>query len=150
MTDTPKDLTAPEAVERPIRFRPVVSADGLAAARMDRNGNYVMYADYAALSAALEAEKARAEAAEADLTDLAQKSTRLITQLEAERDALKAELAEAVEVLRHICAPQYGLQGIIEDGDSDEERARYFSGLCGRYQAKSRAFIARHQKETET
>ena len=37
------------------------------------------------------------KAAEADLTDLAQKSTRLITQLEAERDALRALLAEAVD-----------------------------------------------------
>ena len=41
----------------------------------------------------------RAEAAEADFTDLAQKSTRLITEIEAERDALKAQLAEAVGVI---------------------------------------------------
>ena len=142
MTNTPD--TSPEAVERPIRFRPVVSADGLAAARMDRNGNYVMYTDYADLSAALEAEKRHKLAITGDKINAVSE----LRQVKAERDALKAELAEAVEVLRHICAPQYGLQGIIEDGDSDEERARYFSGLCGRYQAKSRAFLARHQKET--
>ena len=60
MTNTP-DLTAPEAVERPIRFRPVVSADGLAAARMDRSGNYVMYTDYVAERDALRAELAEAK-----------------------------------------------------------------------------------------
>ena len=86
-------MSAPEAVERPIRFRPVVSADGLAAARMDRNGSYVMYADYV-----------------------------------AERDALKAELADAVDFIQHVA------DGHPKDYSDNTERAR--------------AFLARHQKET--
>ena len=93
-----------EAVERPIRFRPVVSADGLAAARMDRNGNYVMYADYV-----------------------------------AELATLKAELAEAVGLLRYVVSQDdeavYTLQAVI--------------GLT-LAAAKARAFLARHQKETDT
>ena len=46
----------------------------------------------------------RAVTAEADFVDLAQKSTRLITQLEAECDALKAELAEADAALLEVDA----------------------------------------------
>ena len=114
MTNTPD--TSPEAVERPIRFRPVVSADGLAAARMDRNGNYVMYADYV-----------------------------------AERDALKAELAEAVGLLKHLCdehlpeaedhfdyIAEEGNHAQIEQAESDLGKWR-----------KIAAFLARHQKETD-
>ena len=53
MTDTPKDLTAPEAVERAI---------GMCRA----HGLHGTEATLRALSAELEAEKARAEAAEAE------------------------------------------------------------------------------------
>jgi len=55
--------------------------------------------------------------------------------------ALEAENARLREALEYIRKPQYGLQGIIEDGDSDEERAAYFSGWCDRYQDRARAAI---------
>ena len=81
--------------------------------------------------------KARAEAAEADLTDLAQKSTRLITEIEGERDALKAELTEAVGALQMVVG---GAVYTAADGFSkphEPEQSRI-----------ARAFLARHQKET--
>ena len=125
MTNTPD--TSPEAVKPPIRFRPVVSADGLAAARMDRNGNYVMYADYAALSAALEAEKRHKLAITGDKINAVSE----LRQVKAERDALKAELAEAAT---------HAL---------DRLDASLFTN-AEHQQAKDilRAFLARHQKET--
>ena len=49
MTNTP-DLT-PEAMARPIRFRPVLSVDSRVGMRMDLNGGYIRYEDYKALSA---------------------------------------------------------------------------------------------------
>jgi len=60
---------------------------------------------------------------------------------EAARDTLKAGVARLRDALEYIRKPQYGLQGIIEDGDSDEERAAYFSGWCDRYQDRARAAL---------
>lgn len=55
--------------------------------------------------------------------------------------ALEVENARLREALEYIQKPQYGLQGITEDGDSDEERANYFSAWCGRYQDRARAAL---------
>ena len=55
--------------------------------------------------------------------------------------ALEAENARLRDALEYIQKPQYGLQGIIEDGDSDEERANYFSAWCNRYQNRARAAL---------
>lgn len=55
--------------------------------------------------------------------------------------ALEAENARLREALEYIQKPQYGLQGIIEDGDRDEERANYFSAWCRRYQDRARAAL---------
>ena len=80
--------TAPKATEQPIRFRPVISADNLVGMRMDRDGGYVRYEDYAALSAALERKKEAAEFWE---------HCAAITEKRAE--ALDAKLNEAVKLL---------------------------------------------------
>ena len=106
MTDTPD--TSPEAVER---FR----LDDMWMAK-DTDGTWVQYSDYAALSAEHDAlitardmmgewwakEKARAEAAEADLEQRKadnkrwrQEATSRTNELITELTALKAELAEA-------------------------------------------------------
>ncbi len=139
MTNTPD--TSPEAVER--LALTYDSDDDMQHMETDFAGGWVRYENYAAISAALgtairnwannelthkllesrDFEEARAEAAE------------------AERDALKAENARLREALEYIRKPQYGLQGIIEDGDSDEERAAYFSGWCDRYQDRARAAL---------
>ena len=93
----------------------------------------------------------RAEAAEAEQLEQsrllgmsAERELSLRTKLEAaeaERDALKAENARLREALEYIQKPQYGLQSIIEDGDSDEEIANYFCAWCRRYQDRARAAL---------
>ena len=55
--------------------------------------------------------------------------------------ALEAENARLREALEYIQKPQYGLQSIIEDGDSDEEIANYFCAWCRRYQDRARAAL---------
>ena len=162
------DLTAPEAVER---FTPDVIGSKGAWPDMTphRTGGYVRYADYAALSAALEDELVkrlrtspwcqpmkreaadRIEALEAALAEMTRRRdhwkalaegqdfTRVYLETCAERDALRAELADAVGVLR---------QGhdLIE---SDAVGADWKRG-CHDFTKEARAFIARHQKETDT
>lgn len=51
------------------------------------------------------------------------------------------EVAALVEALRVIVAPQYGLQGIIEDGDNPEDRAEYYGRLVSRYQSVARSVL---------
>ena len=122
--------TAPEAVERAIGM---CRAHGLHGTEATLRA---LSAERDALEAAEMSAKhwhARAEAAEADITDLAQKSTRLITQLEAERDALRAKLAVAVGVMRR--ADRSLGEHLPHDGQSRVE---------------IRAFLARHQKEADT
>ena len=114
MTD--QDLTAPEAVGRyrPSEFRMAPDSTGL----------WVRYSDYAALSAALEAERginrgaqawvdyhaARAEAAEAReralLTTYDQERKALVenTSLRSRLKTAEAKLKEAVDVMQKIVA----------------------------------------------
>jgi hypothetical protein len=86
--------TSPEGVER-FKFQ------GMA---VDDEGMWVRYSDYAALSAALEAEKERAETAENTLAlceDQRREWDYHCKTAEAERDALKAEnarLREAADI----------------------------------------------------
>ena len=130
MTNTP-DLTSPEAVERysPIAVAPH-DADPFGAMETDPEGGFVLYEDYAALSAALEAAEmsakhwhARAKAAE------------------AERDSLKAGLAEAVGALQKIeSRPDkmtWGEDYEVSEAMRDMEET-------------ARAFLARHQKGADT
>jgi hypothetical protein len=42
---------------------------------------------------------------------------------------LEKELEDIRRILNCIAKPNYGLQGIVEDGGSKEEEAEYFSGL---------------------
>ena len=86
-----------EAVERPIRFRPVLSVDSRVGMRMDLNGGYIRYEDYKALS--------------------------------ADRDALKAELAEAVGVLKDMRDDKIGHRHAVH------------------FRRRVAAFLARHKKE---
>ena len=65
----------------------------------------------------------------------------LCTPTEDRLQALEAENARLRDALEYIQKPQYGLQGIIEDGDSDEERANYFSAWCNRYQNRARSAL---------
>lgn len=63
---------------------------------------------------------------------------------EANKQKARAEKAENTDmrkVLEEIVKPQYGLQGIIEDGDCLEERAEYFARLCYKYQNLARAAL---------
>ena len=121
MTDTPD--TSPEAVER-FKFQ------GMAA---DDEGMWVRYSDYAALSAERDAAQKLLNKAEdwmnrADDDRLAQKTR--AESAEAERDALRAELEEAVGVAARLA-----------------DWIEYETGCDLPFDA--RAFIARHQKETE-
>ena len=114
MTNTPD--TSPEAVER-FKFQ------GMAA---DDEGMWVRYSDYAVLSAALEFQKRHKRLIAGDKIDAVSE----LRQVKAERDGLKAELAEAVDFIQHVA------DGHPKDYSDNTERAR--------------AFLARHQKETDT
>ena len=108
---TDKDLTSPEAVER---WKVLPYDTHSTSAVPSKDGKWVQYSDYAALS--------------------------------AERDALKAALAKAVGVLEESleamheahseCRDYADTHPFIEQLDSARERAA--------------AFLARHQKETDT
>ena len=67
MTDTPKDLTAPEAVERTCQELLDTCKGQPAQILWPHRPQHEAVATIRALSAALEAEKSRAEAAEAEL-----------------------------------------------------------------------------------
>ena len=172
MTNTPD--TSPEAVERLIAWLMDAHETG------NTEKNPYVWRTLRALSAALETERAenlilrqaneglssaawtattRAEAAEAERdaalelardkeesADYWHQESRI--QFEAknkaksERDALKAELAESVEALVVLC------QNEIDRGDKNSNPA-YAAGARACRNA-ARAFLARHQKETDT
>ena len=136
--------TSPEAVERPIRFHPVLSVDSRVGMRMDINGGYIRYEDYKALSAALEEEKrARMRLLNARLMseDYARAEA-----AEAERDALKAELSEAVELL---ISAETVMQFVLDHEASELDRRLTIKDAMSS-QKETRAFLSRHQKETDT
>ena len=64
---------------------------------------------------------------------------------EAERDALKAELAEAVGVLTLIESIRPMWEGGVRGPSADN-----LSNTLEHMRAEARAFVARHQKETDT
>ena len=114
MTDTSKDLTAPEAVERLIVW--LMDAHEMG----DTSKNPEVWRTLEALSAAYEREKARAEAAEAErdaldavlsarvgCTDLA------IIKAKSDLEAAEARLKEAVKVMK---AADGHLQKLGADG----------------------------------
>ena len=78
------------------------------------------------LSAALETEKRHKLAITGDKINAVSE----LRQVKAERDALKAELAEAVDFIQHVA------DGHPKDYSDNMDRAR--------------AFLAHHQKETDT
>ena len=132
MTNTPH--TSPEAVER------------LALCRDERGnpilvplwkGAYMRYEDHVenlrALSAALEVEKERSNKFMWQMRDTCKRAE----TAEAERDALKAELAQAVGVLQYVA----------EEDDAVIYCDEAATALT-RAATKARAFLARHQKET--
>ena len=146
MTNTP-DLTSPEAVERLAQMHAIGGGGP---------GGGITAATLRALAAerdALKAEavgvvggwKARAEAADAALEEEQRISTMrgnkiefdlipALADTEAELTELKAELAEAVEVI--VIA-----QALIDP---------CYPSQHGDWQREARAFIARHQKEADT
>ena len=112
--------TSPEEVQR--FFASEFSTDMIPAPR----GDYVRYEDYAALSAAMEAEKRHKRLIVGDKISAVSE----LLQVKAERDALKAELAEAMDFIQHVA------DGHPKDYSDNMDRAR--------------AFLARHQKEADT
>ena len=148
MTD--KDLTAPEAVER---FGPHAvdgGCDAYGAMEDDPHGDWVRFEDYAALSAALEVERAshtatiidwqedhaRAEAAEAKLNEVkAQRDEMRMLKNNAQfhekkqiarAEALDAKLKEAVEVMRLLLQVQDGLPMSGMEATHRSNKARAF------------------------
>ena len=67
----------------------------------------------------------------------------MLSALSAERDALRAELAEAVEVLTLIESIRPMWEGGIRGPSADNP-----SSALEHMRAEARAFIARHEKET--
>ena len=101
-----------------------------------------------ALSAALEAERGWQTVAESN-QQMAQSWQARAEAAESERDALKAELAEAVEVSRPFAkfSEQYpNAKPDVECVSIHDPDARIVMGDFHR----SRAFLARHQKEKDT
>ncbi len=138
MTDTPD--TSP-------KFDPVPRQD----LSMPPPAGYVPREDYAALSAQLDKKyddigemyiqiaELRAE------RDALKEKLRHVSWmgegyalLEADRNALKAELAEAVEVLQNLRSEAWGYEPSFE------------SGFHSTVYHKCEDFLARHQKETDT
>ena len=140
MTDT-QDLTAPEAVERLIVWLMDTHETG------NTEKNPEVWRTLEALSAELEYEKRHKLAIAGVKIDAVSE----LRQVKAERDALKAELADAVETLKevsqsldwiaHGCCRGWS-QNLMTSADA---------------LGKSRAFLSRHQgngatnqKETDT
>ena len=126
--------TSPEAVERLARHTEK-------ACKCEFDGIDVS-ATLRALSAALEAKKATVKT----LHDLDEISVETVQQLTAERDALKAELDEAVGALRPFAsawtaATASGLTGMRQLG------ALAMQETAGIHFMRARTIIARHQKE---
>lgn len=74
-------------------------------------------------------------------------------RLRAERDALRAEnakMAELVEtllgVLKRISAPQYGLQGLMEDNAKEEDFTKYWCNMASGFASMARAAIAEYTR----
>ena len=120
MTDA--DLPAPEAIQDALK--------ACAAYHVPTHRLAVLHA----LSAALEVEKASHTAT---ITDWQADHARA-EAAEAERDALKAELAEAVEVLT------------LSEKHWDIGGAKAPIGMIHEIVRKRRAFLARHQKGADT
>lgn len=84
------------------------------------------------------------------LGKLVASSTRKIA---AERDALradKAKLEALVEtmagVLNRISAPQYGLQGLMEDNAKEEDFTKYWCNMASGFASMARAAIAEYTR----
>ena len=127
MIDTP-DLT-PESVERFTSSFWASEMEAGAEMEPDPRGDWVRYSDYAALSASLEAKKATVKT----LHDLDEISVETVQQLTTERDALKAELADAKMLLSHMV--------------NHAEWRETNDGVFWEATDKARALLARHQKE---
>ena len=117
--------TSPEEVER---YNPIAVAphdiDPYGAMETDPAGGFVQHEDYAALSAELEAEKRHKLAITGDKINAVSE----LRQVKAERDALRAELAEAVTLLKDM--RDHGANDYVID--------------------RVLAFLARHQKGADT
>ena len=107
------DLTAPEAVER--FHASEFSADMIPASR----GDYVRYEDYAALSAALEAEKARNEKLEVDMANFAEANHRQANCIHFTAQNLGPEYSATIDGLpkaaRHVAARAEALDAKLKD-----------------------------------
>ena len=131
MTDTP-DLTAPEAVERLI----VWLMDAHETGNTEKNPE--VWRTLEALSAALGNEKRHKRAIAGDKINAVSE----LRQVKAERDALKAELAEAIEKAYREGWSDGAADEIHEYGSNPQDDW-LISGT-------RRAFLARHQRETDT
>ena len=134
MTNTPD--TSPEAVERLAQMLETDASDQhtqpCEMTGLMPEDEYEAAATLRALSAALDVERASHTATITDWqADLARAEA-----AEAERDALKAELAEAKMLLSHM----------VNHAEWLEKNEYFFWEATD----KARAFLARHQKETDT
>lgn len=126
MTD--QDLT-PEAVER---YRPAVHKDGAACMLECRLGDWVSWHDYADLSTALEAERARAESAEAReralLTTYDEDRKALVenTSLRSRLKAAEAKLKDATTFIEAIADGRFRTPS-----DNMQRAARVLASLEG-------------------
>ena len=127
-SDTPKDLTALGSVER---FHASEFSGTMIPSPC---GDWVRHSDYDVLSAALEAKNDALTRAtfRADVHENRAEAS------EAERTALKAELAEAVETLSLIAVVGFSSDLKVSDA------------IAKQVVNQARAFLARHQKETDT
>ena len=133
MTNQVTPHTSPEAVERlanRLGGTPLYDGSGEESDLPDNAA-----ATLRALSDALEAKKATVKT----LHDLDEISVETVQQLTAERDALKAELAEALGVIRH------GYDLIKGDAVGSD-----WKHGCHDFTKDARAIIARHQKGADT
>ena len=91
-----------------------------------------------------------------DLRLLAQSAMWRIHGLSAERDSLRADKAKLeglvetlLGVLKRISAPQYGLQGLMEDNAKEEDFTKYWCNMASGFASMARSAIAEYQKWKE-